>query len=1783
MNLRHFFIVLFLSSFFLHSGFSQQPDDSNSNATEVFENYQESIFLNQSQFLSRKFIASSFSNFKEVGIEVLPLDLKSSNGAISIYYSISNNFPNNASYDKVCLSLKSFDSCVFGIPSSENSTTIYISIFCESSICRYKWRINHIDEITLIYGTPDYYVFYKYEFEAFNLTIPAKENFSRIIFSIEYLYVPAQYQIKTDITFNSGKPLRKHLTDRQILIFSNSDAELCASCNITSTILLPKTSIINVEAWCLQDVNEIHLNETITDFLFSMNRNSYLLNIDENLLQPNVSSLFISFKSLSGTKKTLYVSADKEINDSSQAQWNSTLINEYYEEEDIVVNKEDLNILGLKGNKFYLYVTGDINGLYMIHINVHSQRFLPLHLGIIESGLIANNEIINYEFEFWKSDDYQRLTLSATMNTGHLNFYGRQCEDFNACQLITKTDIDQNNSIQYKVTQNGLNMLEFTPKCKFFNSPVCYFIFAIMGNSVSTINSKYSLSLKHSQNIIVLMENVFHESHVEIFHSEIYKLIVEDHATNEVLSIMFLINNDLVYFVNKDNLCFDIESPNCDVKYGNSLYPVVFENQEGENKSLNGVYYMMILGVERSNILIYPRVIRKGSETQIIKLLEGRTFKSALMQSVRKEYFKFHISSESAILVEINLESSVIHGMKIYLSNNNKLPGTDNYFLSSHNGYISFTHYPTSNDEIYMIAIESNLNFEAIPDHKLNYILMYSTEATLKHLEPNHFFYDFVERGKTKKFIFFPGVDQYAIIISKNVVSPPEANAYLKMNLSILMKEDQYQNEYTLEKDIILNKSVLEKFCGAKKTIDECPFFVTLENTFDETLHYSLVLRYKEHSIGLIDGKEQSFLLETETKLFMHYTPFSKDDQLDVYSYSYGIPFDLYFLVYHNINKTESEEWPFEDAMNSPIKYSGKNNYYIPFKGSIFNFCWPNCEVLIALNVNNTEFNIAYSPSHKVHIMLSSKMAELFENKPLIFTIENQQPKHLSYDLSHFLNSSLETLCFDLNNFFGEPRLYLTVNSAEYEKLPNNDQYDFISQTGNLLLTKTEILALKRDLSMGPHLHIVIFCLSPSCETTLNFKTASFQLKHLIHGRPFAIFLEKNQKERFEYFHYSNKPFHVKFNRETGDGSLSLISCPPDKNISYDDCVNKAINHEEIADITDFWSNSITMNDTDSNYCMNCVYILTFVATSEVKGTINLVLQDEFLQLQEGKKVSDEVQEDNYNLYMIKIPFNTEIKALLNVYSGLPELYLSKLPHLNRKQYELFVESKNKSQIEINFKRDTKNEDNSSEVNIHLYLLVYSPEYSRYSITYKTAESIIFLHEGLIEFDTLKSGKTNRYVFEIYHQQSRPTLSMNLKQKPSSPEFFKIELFFRAQKNPYDSSNQLAPLILSKDDMVLSETSLMFMLLNSTGHYEIHLTNSNANDVSYSLIINTQFINMIPYNSVVNQIIPADKAIFYETFAPNKGFLMFDLLQCVGEVKLFVSEDYAKFKNALFDEEFQGSEGISRVNVIKVNKGMVYFALYSTSSYNRHYPGMSVENRTKGYYKLITHFYDSPEEIPENKVVPGGNGRLNWQYMPGKNSIRVNFEPIRCIGLCPEYLKKYLNISYVLMLSINENLLNAYGKCSIVHYENMKFNSSNYQTHLILTESLGHSNNLDQIEHEFEYSNDIYYVSVKAEIHGFPGNMEAYNMYYEDIEVMKPPVKIERVIYFGLTAMAICLVVMLIFCGCYYYKNYKKLEESLNYEVKELDNPGIITTLNASIEMQPSKRYQGLIEDMSAV
>ena len=62
--------------------------DLYSNSSEIFENSQESLSLLKSQYILRNFLAVS-SNFSQIGLVLLPIDLKAFSGEFSVFFTIT--------------------------------------------------------------------------------------------------------------------------------------------------------------------------------------------------------------------------------------------------------------------------------------------------------------------------------------------------------------------------------------------------------------------------------------------------------------------------------------------------------------------------------------------------------------------------------------------------------------------------------------------------------------------------------------------------------------------------------------------------------------------------------------------------------------------------------------------------------------------------------------------------------------------------------------------------------------------------------------------------------------------------------------------------------------------------------------------------------------------------------------------------------------------------------------------------------------------------------------------------------------------------------------------------------------------------------------------------------------------------------------------------------------------------------------------------------------------------------------------------------------------------------------------------------------------------------------------------------------------------------------------------------------------------------------------------------------------------------------------------------------
>ena len=190
-----------------------------------------------------------------------------------------------------------------------------------------------MSEIHLDANTPFTFTFVD-EIEEFNFTVPAQDQFDRLLFSIHHRNahpIVSEHDQRTTVTLeHNNQNLKTHLRelpDRLITFIPKELSGLCYNCNMSAVVFSPPGSIVDVELFSFSDVAKIKINKTYTDFVRQDGVNYYELDINDPTLMNDLDGhIHFSFMSLTGASKTLYVSGDTRPTILSQYLWSSELL-----------------------------------------------------------------------------------------------------------------------------------------------------------------------------------------------------------------------------------------------------------------------------------------------------------------------------------------------------------------------------------------------------------------------------------------------------------------------------------------------------------------------------------------------------------------------------------------------------------------------------------------------------------------------------------------------------------------------------------------------------------------------------------------------------------------------------------------------------------------------------------------------------------------------------------------------------------------------------------------------------------------------------------------------------------------------------------------------------------------------------------------------------------------------------------------------------------------------------------------------------------------------------------------------------------------------------------------------------------------------------------------------------------------------------------------------------------------------------------------------------------------
>ena len=1731
----------------------------------IRENEIINIHLTNHSIIHYVFYPQESAKSNELTLTFAPLFANSTIGDVVVGFSNNENF-SNTSQNQVCKS-NSFFSCFFAIP--ENSSEVHIFIHCLTLKCAMRARVLHVEEMHLSYNKMEYFRFNRSEVERFNITIPGKQDFSRIVLSISYKYRPyvdsRNVFLKEEVHINSGNPLSYKLYDREILSFTNKDEDLCFRCNITATISCSKGTIIELDLFLYQDQTlDFEANKLYIDYLIPKSNNEYVYTLPEYFLHFDDFNLVISINSLSGKSKTLYLNIDSSPEAPELYHWKSSTLNSFHEEEDIVVTKQDLEFYRLIGRMYFITVLGDSEGLYSIFITINRMKTLPLYLGIKQSGLIRNDEIIYYELQYWRTEDLEnKLTLSATVTLGHISIFGRSCGGLMNCSLITMDDIQNKRNIDYEIIDQPIVNLNFDPQCERL---YCFYLFAVLGLSPSTSSSKFELTLKKENGFMNLIENACHESTINYMEKEEFRLFVGG-DNEEINAVSIFINCDLQYLVSKDKFCEVMEGTDCtSYKLGNLNTPVIFTKED--NITLAGTYFITIIGIKSAEFIIFPEVRRKNQNETFINLLEGKFMKYFLSSSNPIAYFEFLVDSSESVSVEINLQSNDFDRFRIYLTNDNSKPSNNNYFMASTNNHLSFEHR-SSYEVLYKLSVE-NKNINNPYQQKHDFAIMYSNGKTLKHLDSNEPFYDTIAGGQTKKFLFYVDLNNEVVYFSKHAINAENSGKALVMTFSILDRQDdpKLPSITTSASTIKLNKENLDTLCSMKKNHLKgvCPLYITLASDYYQDISYVLMARTIEYAFQIKFGKEQTITFnEEEDSINLYILPGSLEKPIDIYLYSLKFTFDTYITIFKKFPGSSFQAWTFPNKTNNDISILNKVRVSLIMKAAEFNKCWPDCAILITIIRERRVNNVANEES-LLHVLTTNGFSEINDNKIQYLKSEQNFDKFFKYDTQNLLRMNL-SLLIDMTNTLGLSEIYFKISDGSDDiGLPDEANFDFFSLDGHLSISSEEILAkVNGDKTKATFILIGVKCLNPSCESNLLVRTSNYVIRKALHGHAYDLFAVKNSTEIFEYFHYVNKNFQVKVNKESGVGQLFIIPCF-DKNV--EECFMKS---HQTKFMHSFSSNSIKISKSNNEtYCFDCVYLIAVNAEeSNLKGSFSVILEKEFLQLSDGHQFYDEVEETAENFYSCIAPSKEELEITVHVYHNEPVVYVSRKKSTIRNNYENVV-TKTDSAI-ISLAIDPAENANPASME-EIYIIVYGKSQSNYTISCKSSNSYGVLHAGLMEYNEMEPLGTMKYIFtsndkSLISKHERLSLNYINAEKP-----FSLTAYFKPLRLTADSTEKpgLTKFVLGSSESIYAIHSESHVLDLKEGIYEFHITNNLKQNVKFVLLLQNDDLTMLPYDIVINIALFANYDNKFETYIPHKGLFLIDLLECMGTVEIFSTDNHDKIiKNETLDQEFLMLPGQSNIKILKVNQGPLYLLFKIAKN--------SEKQNFKGYGQLSTHLYDNYKEIPQNRLMLPSNGEIEWVIGNSNDTtnITLSFSPVMCSFYCDDDFISKLNITYKLIISRDSGFANSNGKCGILDDSLFWVNEINNQTVAIEEKALFFHETLKD-------SLNTYYFNIIAVIEGYPDHMIPIVLYYKEKEYAKSGVVIRKIITYAISILMVLIIILLLGCTCYYYGVYRKLRslwKSGLRKLDEVDEEQVKTesTLNTTIEL----KNRQLIEEKS--
>jgi hypothetical protein len=1548
-----------------------------------------------------------------------------------------------------------------------------------------------------------------------------------------------------------------------------------AKCTYTLSMKVLNVHMFNIESFIIGKTEKLSIRhyEDYYDRVYETNA----LTVYELPYSPEMEGLDISVSLIPVTGATdLYVNANTIPTSLTAYDFHET----GHLAKRITIQWKQLVEMKAEKTSLFIAVQSQSPGEYLIKIDAHDSGLRgTLAPGIIESGMVAFNEISNYMYIFEVIQTQEiKFDVKLNVNSGDGDLYLLQCADFDDC-MITEDNIADTNSQMIRVT-NSINSkdIKHTFTCDHngeSSATVCQFVIGVKGKENHGTHFELSIREEDFHRLII----PGHSLSLDIDPLEKTYVKLSFPHKSSAFSKLFLSVDALwgkfdVYISKTEE--FPTKELN-DINYSfdtskggslNSLKSIEMDPNKLADKRLEGVYYIAIEAFQVSSLNL--KFFEKSeNEISIHTLTAGKQVRGHLMHSKETMYYSIRLSLDDVKASTINVHLTPVKGTFLMFANRNGiLPSSDhNEFFSENNHLeLKIDSGKKETEEFYIGVALHNPNKKKIIEGDFQYMLSFSYSKKPIKLTPgflsshtmqqSNIFLIEVLNNFNDLVVLKSIVDGYNIKLC-GIFTTAENSAADELSFNTCTFE---ANEKSVA--LYMKKDQLQEECAnAKKSSKsdnpKCFFMISVDGFANQ--NFKIGYTYNNNPFHLVKGQiiNGPWINSDLGQINFVYHP-EVNKEVGIYFNSKGGQLNLFSKMVDGNNFDDSllNGFPNKDNCDSSnVRRIGyvENIYYgedeVKALGS-------SPELLLSVrsgeNISNANSDLVYDVKNSFIMQTAMDCIEILRTQTISQQIMDGEWNYYSF----YNNGNNDQLKVYLIAEVAVP-LQVMVATGLTSRPP---------LTNKPIITKTSVGSMEVDIrpkdikqtanEAQPDLRgYYVIGVKSTGNTNINIywnNKEDLNYVELTPNEPSSMILPTDRKFYFA-FYARDADGVIKGN--SGSIQRDDIRVYFKVDVQADIYLLKSPSGELDAPSKDnyIWKSStahkggVTMLEIkkdDSNYCVDCLYIgyVENYAPGQISVLANIKHDGIPVHLKPGFTFPEFVESHENTLFRVINPDENPMDITVSLLSGFVNLYIGRTKDVSVSNYDEVYSMEEGLNVHkfiqllpTKYKLSGANE---------WFILVENPKLdpSSFTITVDKNQIKSPIEPGITKFLHMGPGEATNFYYKPTKDESEFEVRLQLDQVMDSKFVNQALEMLPQYVSLYEItiSGDYLPLKSTEDVKHKNKLDIKFKIpANSDKTFGIKLYNPVASGVALRLDLLNGNYKLINFNTYNLGMVKDKNQMIYEAYGAKDKYIFVDVRKCAGNPKVsFYQTDY---------QNVQDKKSLKYKVIRDENSFIQYVKLEHQKMF------IKVENQ-KGSFTAFTLNAFSERDMdlnPYSEITQEGDGKVDVET----DSHKVRVKPLKLLSsLGAEFTNK---ITYSMYLSPRLKVMR-YAKNCGKHMIHKAFKDPDVKEFKFEVESTHEDiqknaqkkeNKIDQIlkrgyiEIKFDElePNKKYYGIVVAQVDLFPkgeGFLTASRSgkaYYDEFTIVTPrlvlPIQliISSLIILGFLSAVFCIVKSYIF------------------------------------------------------